>query len=134
MEKLSLILNILLGGTSVFAVIQWILEKKKRAAELKGMEISNDSAQSDVDDKEFETLRKQLEFQDERIAAYESKMKQCDAICDEMRQELISIKKIKYDLESQVISLKSKLSSRESDYQRDSCMRCGCPDRESPKK
>lgn len=128
---ISIVLNFLLGGTTLFSVIQWAAEKRKRKLEADGIAITNAASQVEVDDKEFETLKKQLQFQDERIASYEQKMKERDKLDDEMRNEMIDIRRSKYELEVKVMKLSRQLATKEEEYARDACFVRGCEKRQS---
>ncbi len=125
MTPLSWILTFILGGTNVWTVIMYVLERKKRTLE-------NKSAQTDIDDKEFETLKKQLEYQDIRLNNYEQKMREMDTIYDDMRAQMVELKRGKYDAELLVMKLTQKLSEKEREYTRDACMVRECPSRLKP--
>ena len=121
----SYILNVLLGGTSVVAIVKWISEKKKR-------DIENAGKQIEVDNLEFETLKRQLEFQDERFNSLEAKMKERDKLDDEMRNEMIVVKRSKYELEVTVLRLSNQLTVKEEEYNRDACLNKECKVRQKP--
>ncbi len=118
MTHLSWILTFLLGGTNVWTIVMYALECKKRALEHK-------SAQADIDDKEFETLRKQLEYQDTLISRYETKLHDYDDISDELRRKLFEIKRQKYESEKLVLKLRIK-------YDSDACLDFECRNRILP--
>lgn len=126
MTPLSWILTFILGGTNVWTVVMYVLERKKRALE-------NKSAQTDIDDKEFETLKKQLEYQDIRLNNYEQKMREKETLDDEMRSQMVELKRGKYEAELLVMKLTQKLNENETKYSRDACMVQNCPQRISPK-
>lgn len=130
---ISIILNFVLGGTTLFGLIQWIAERRKRKLETDSVAIGNAASQAEVDDKEFETLKKQLDYQDERLNSYEKKMKERDKLDDEMREEMVKMKQCKYDLEMQVMKLQNKLSVKEEEYRHDACMVHDCTKRISYK-
>lgn len=130
---ISIILNFVLGGTTLFGLIQWFSERRKRKLETDSVAIGNAASQAEVDDKEFETLKKQLDYQDERLNTYEKKMKERDKLDDEMREEMVKMKQCKYDLEMQVMKLQNKLSVKEEKYRRDACMAHDCTKRISYK-
>ena len=125
MTPLSWILTFLLSGTNVWSIVMFVLERKKRTLE-------NKSTQTDIDDKEFETLKKQLEYQDIRINNYEQKMREMDTIYDDMRAKMVELKRGKYDAELLVMKLSQKLSEKESEYSRDACLVRDCPSRKKP--
>lgn len=126
---ISIILNFVLGGTTLFGLIQWFSERRKRKLETDSVAIGNAASQAEVDDKEFETLKKQLDYQDERLNSYEKKMKERDKLDDEMREEMVKMKQCKYDLEMQVMKLQNKLSVKEEEYRHDACMVHDCAKR-----
>lgn len=130
---ISIILNFVLGGTTLFSLIQWFSERRKRKLETDSVAIGNAASQAEVDDKEFETLKKQLDYQDERLNSYEKKMKERDKLDDEMREEMVKMKQCKYDLEMQVMKLQNKLSVKEEEYRHDACMVHDCTKRISYK-
>ncbi|MBR0078116.1 MAG: hypothetical protein IJP72_06950 [Bacteroidales bacterium] len=130
---ISIILNFVLGGTTLFGLIQWIAERRKRKLETDSVAIGNAASQAEVDDKEFETLKKQLDYQDERLNSYEKKMKERDKLDDEMREEMVKMKRCKYDLEMQVMKLQNQLSVKEEEYRHDACMVHDCTKRISYK-
>lgn len=126
MTPLSWILTFILGGTNVWTVVMYVLERKKRALE-------NKSAQTDIYDKEFETLKKQLEYQDIRLNNYEQKMREKETLDDEMRSQMVELKRGKYEAELLVMKLTQKLNENKTKYSRDACMVQNCPQRISPK-
>lgn len=126
MTPLSWILTFILGGTNAWTVIMYVLERKKRSLE-------NKSVQTDIDDKEFEILKKQLEYQDIRLNNYEQKMREKETLDDEMRSQMVELKRGKYEAELLVMKLTQKLKEKETEYSRDACMVTNCPQRISPK-
>jgi len=119
MTPLAWILTFLLSGTNLWSIILYILERKKRNLEHK-------ASQADIDDKEFETLKKQLEYQDVRLNGYEEKMREKEAIDDEMRARLVELKRGKYEAEMLVLKLTQKLNEKNLEYDRDACMVKDC--------
>ena len=107
--------------------------RRKRKLETDSVAIGNAASQAEVDDKEFETLKKQLDYQDERLNSYEKKMKERDKLDDEMREEMVKMKRCKYDLEMQVMKLQNQLSVKEDEYRHDACMAHDCDKRISYK-
>lgn len=125
MTPISWILTFLLSGTNIWSVLMYVMERKKR-------NLDNKSVQSDIDDKEFETLKKQLEYQDVRLDNYEQKMREKETIDDEIRSQMVALKRGKYDAELLVAKLTKKLHEKESEYSRDACMVSNCPQRINP--
>lgn len=126
MTPLAWILTFLLSGTNLWSIVLFILERKKRKLEIK-------SSQADIDDKEFETLKKQLEYQDIRLTSYEEKMREKETLDDEMRARMVELKRGKYEADMLVMKLTQKLNERNLEYDRDACMKKGCAMRESAK-
>ena len=127
--KFWIISTFILGGTNLLQVIEKIVDfyrsrKKDR--------IERASLQGDVDDKEFETMRKQLEFQDKRLEDYERRMREKEENDDRMREELIAMKREKYDLENKYLKLERKYIEKDTQYRRDACMNRDCTIRVSP--
>lgn len=129
---ISIILNFVLGGTTLFGLIQWFAERRRRKLETDSVAIGNAASQAEVDDKEFETLKKQLDYQDERLNSYEKKMKERDRLDDEMREEMVKMKRCKYDLEMQVMKLQNQVAVKDEEYARDACMVRDCGKRIRP--
>lgn len=111
-----------LTGTNAWSVIMYILERKKRQNEVK-------KEQKEVDYKEFATLKSQLEYQDERLEDYEIKLKDRERIDDELRKELIEMKRSKFDSDMRVLKLERKLAERDAAYEVDACINYDCPNR-----
>lgn len=125
-----IISTFILGGTSLWQIIEKIVDiyryrKKDR--------IERQSLQGDVDDKEFETLRKQLEFQDKRLEDYERRMREKEESDDRMREGLITLKREKYELENKYLKLERKYTEKSTQYNRDACLNRECELRQRPK-
>lgn len=119
MTPIAWILTFVLSGTNLWTIVMYFLDKRKR-------DLENKSSQADLDDKEFETLKKQLEYQDSLIEKYEAKLKERDSIDDELRSELMIIKRGKFEAEKLVLKLQIK-------YDEDACLQLNCPNRIKPK-
>lgn len=127
MSPLAWILTFLLSGTNLWSIILFILERKKRKLDIK-------ASQVDIDDKEFDTLKKQLEYQDIRLNNYEEKMREKETLDDEMRAQMVELKRGKYEAEMLVMKLTQKLNERNIEYDRDACMLKDCSMRVSAKR
>jgi hypothetical protein len=121
-EVVLLITTFIFGGTNVWTIILYIIERKKRKLDLT-------SQQQAIDDKEFDTLKNQLDYQDERIKNYEAKMKERDALDDELRAAMLDLKRGKYDADITALRLSRKLKEKELDYERDACLNYNCTQR-----
>lgn len=115
----------LMGGTNVWTIVMYFLERKKR-------KIEQTNNVKDVDLKEFETLQKQLEYQDERMENYETKLREREKIDDELRKELTEIKRGKYESDMLIMKLQRKISEKDILYANDACMDQSCPNRVKP--
>lgn len=112
------IITTVFGGTSVWGIIMWLLERKKR-------NLDTANVQQDIDDKEFEGLKKQIEFQDARILNYDAKLNTYEQLFDELRNNYLTIKKNKFEIEQKVLDLEKKLFlSKKSE-----CLVDNCPNR-----
>ena len=74
----SAVLNFLLGGTTVWSIIQWLSEKKLRKIEEKSKETS-------LETQRFEALTQQIEYQKQLIAEYISNEQARDELDDPPR-------------------------------------------------
>ena len=59
----SAVLNFLLGGTTVWSIIQWLSEKKLR-------KIDEQSKETSLETQRFEALTQQIEYQKQLIAEF----------------------------------------------------------------
>lgn len=117
------------GGTSLWQIAEKIVDAYRSR---KKEQIERQSLQGDVDDKEFETMRKQLEFQDKRLEDYERKMREKEESDDKMREELIAMKRKKYELEDKYLKLERKYAEKDTLYRRDACLNRECAVRVPP--
>lgn len=124
-----IITTFLLGGANLWQVVEKIVD---RYSNRKKERIERQSLQGDVDDKEFETMRKQLEFQDKRLEDYERRMREKEESDDRMREELIAMKRKKYELEDKYLKLERKYIEKSTLYNRDACLNRECAVRVPP--
>lgn len=116
------ILSILFGGTSIWGLIQHFLDRKKRKVD---NQLDHAAKQHDLDDKEFELLKKQLDFQDGRLMSYEQKLKIQEELFDELRTDYITIKKEKFELYNKFF----ELQNRYNNLKQKECLVEDCPHR-----
>ena len=82
----SAVLNFLLGGTTVWSIIQWLSEKKLRKIEEKSKETS-------LETQRFEALTQQIEYQKQLIAEYISNEQARDELDDKQRELIATLKR-----------------------------------------
>lgn len=112
--KFWILTTFIFGGTSLWQVIEKIIDLHRNR---KRNRIETQGAQNDVDDKEFETMRKQLEFQDKRLDDYERRMREKEEMDDRLREDLIALKREKYELENKYLKLERRYAEKETQYQ-----------------
>lgn len=108
----------LLGGTNVWTVIMYILERKKRNIDLKG-------TKAEVDQKEFSTVRDQFEVFDKRLESYAQSLLEAENLNKKLRSEMQEMEKSKYALEIKIIKLE-KLILQKSENE---CINFECRNR-----
>lgn len=109
MMIISFIINILLGGTSIFGLIKYISEKKLR-------KIGEMKEEKNLDLQNFEALARQIDYQEELLTKYAENKKKAEELEDERDQLIIKLKRNATDLELEKISLQKKLVIAESLY------------------
>jgi hypothetical protein len=120
MMIISFIMNILLGGTSIFGLIKFISEKKlRKIGELK--------EEKNLDLQNFEALAKQIDYQEELLTKYAENKKKAEELEDERDRLIIQLKRNATDLELEKISLQKKLAIAESLV----CKNTECKERKS---
>lgn len=127
--KFWILTTFIFGGTSLWQIVEKIIDAYRSR---KKDQIERQQLQGDVDDKEFETMRKQLEFQDQRLEDYERKMREKEENDDKMREELIAMKRNKYELEDKYLKLERKYIEKSTQYNRDACLNRECALRVHP--
>ena len=114
----SAVLNVLLGGTTVWSIIQWLSEKKLRKIEEKSKETS-------LETQRFEALTQQIEYQKQLIAEYISNEQARDELDDKQRELIATLKRNSARIETEKIELERRLSLSQAWE----CHRKDCPDR-----
>lgn len=115
----SFILNIILGGTSIWSIIQWISERKLRKIEEKSKETSLESQR-------FEALKQQIEYQKQLLDEYISNEQARDEIDDKQRELIANLKRNFARIETEKIELERQLSISRA-YE---CYRIDCTERQ----
>ncbi len=98
----SAVLNFLLGGTTVWSIIQWLSEKRLRKIEEKSKEIS-------LETQRFEALTQQIEYQKQLIAEYISNEQAKDELDDKQRELIATLKRNSARIEAEKIELERRL-------------------------
>lgn len=114
----SAVLNFLLGGTTVWSIIQWLSEKKLRKLEEQSKETS-------LETQRFEALTQQIEYQKQLIAEYISNEQARDELDDKQRELIATLKRNSARIEADKIELERQLTLSRAHE----CHRKNCPDR-----
>ena len=114
----SAVLNFLLGGTTVWSIIQWLSERKLRR-------IDEQSKETSLETQRFEALTKQIEYQKQLIAEFISNEQARDALDDKQRELIATLKRNSAKIEADKIELERQLTLSQA-YE---CHRKECPDR-----
>ena len=114
----SAVLNFLLGGTTVWSIIQWLSEKKLR-------KIDEQSKETSLETQRFEALTQQIEYQTRLIAEFISNEQARDEIDDKQRELIATLKRNSAKIEADKIELERRLTLSQA-YE---CHRKECPDR-----
>ena len=114
----SAVLNFLLGGTTVWSIIQWLSERKLRR-------IDEQSKETSLETQRFEALTKQIEYQKQLIAEFISNEQARDALDDKQRELIATLKRNSTKIEADKIELERQLTLSQA-YE---CHRKECPDR-----
>jgi len=118
METLTIIsalLNLGLGGTTVWSIIQYLGEKKLRAIEMKEKE-------STLESQQFRALTEQIEYQKQLIKEFIANDRERDEINDKQREFILTIKRQSHQIESDKIELERQLAiSRAYECKRNDC-------------
>ncbi|MDR0207068.1 MAG: hypothetical protein LBI45_07440 [Bacteroidales bacterium] len=112
---ISAILNVGLGGTTIWGIIKFLGEKKLRALEMKEKE-------SNVESQQFRALTEQIEYQKKLIQEFIANERQRDELSDKQRELIITIKRQSHQIESDKIDLERQLAiSRAYECKRNDC-------------
>lgn len=114
----SAVLNFLLGGTTVWSIIQWLSEKRLR-------KIEEQSKETSLETQRFEALTQQIEYQKQLIAEFISNEQARDALDDKQRELIATLKRNSAKIEADKIELERRLTISQA-YE---CQRKECPDR-----
>ena len=114
----SAVLNFLLGGTTVWSIIQWLSEKRLR-------KIEEQSKETSLETQRFEALTQQIEYQKQLIAEFISNEQARDALDDKQRELIATLKRNSARIEADKIELERQLTLSQA-YE---CHRKECPDR-----
>ena len=114
----SAVLNFLLGGTTVWSIIQWLSERKLRR-------IDEQSKETSLETQRFEALTQQIEYQKQLIAEFISNEQARDALDDKQRELIATLKRNSARIEADKIELERQLTLSQA-YE---CHRKECPDR-----
>lgn len=104
---LSMILNFVFGGTTLFGLIKWRGERKLRDIDAKKEE-------KNLDVQNFDALVKQIEYQEELLAKYIENKRKAEELEDERDKLIIEMKRNQTNLELEKISLQKKLTVAEA--------------------
>ncbi len=107
MMNISFIMNILLGGTSIFGLIKFISEKRLR-------KIGEKKEEKNLDVQNFEALVRQIDYQEDLLTKYAENKKKSEELEDERDRLIIELKRNQTNLELEKISLQKKLAIAES--------------------
>lgn len=122
---LSMVMNFVFGGTTLFGLIKWRGERKLRYIDTKKEE-------KNLDVQNFDALVKQIEYQEELLAKYIENKRKSEELEDERDKLIIEMKRNQTNLELEKISLQKKLTIAETLYEnvKDSiCKKNECKER-----
>jgi hypothetical protein len=112
---ISAILNLGLGGTTIWSIISYLGEKKLRVLERKEKENTLESQQ-------FRALTEQIEYQKQLIKEFITNEKERDEINDKQRELILTIKRQSHQIESDKIELERQLAlSQAYECKRNDC-------------
>lgn len=103
----SMILNFVFGGTTLFGLIKWRGERKLR-------DIDQKKEEKNLDVQNFDALVKQIEYQEELLAKYIENKRKAEELEDERDKLIIEMKRNQTNLELEKISLQKKLTVAEA--------------------
>lgn len=103
----SMILNFVFGGTTLFGLIKWRSERKLR-------DIDQKKEEKNLDVQNFDALVKQIEYQEELLAKYIENKRKAEELEDERDKLIIEMKRNLTNLELEKISLQKELTVAEA--------------------
>ncbi len=101
----------LLGGTNIWTVVMYFLERGKRQQEVRG-------TAADVDHKEFETMRDQFEVFDKRLENYSSALLAAESTIKELRDLNDELQKDKLDMGLKIFKLEQASKQKDEELVR----------------
>ena len=107
MMIISMVMNFIFGGTTLFGLIKWRSEKKLR-------DIDQKKEEKNLDVQNFDALVKQIEYQEELLAKYIENKRKSEELEDERDKLIIEMKRNQTNLELEKISLQKKLTVAET--------------------
>ena len=107
MMILSMIMNFIFGGTTLFGLIKWRSERKLR-------DIDQKKEEKNLDVQNFEALVKQIDYQEDLLTKYAENKKKAEELEDERDRLIIELKRNQTNLELEKISLQKKLAIAET--------------------
>lgn len=90
-----------LGGTNVWTIIMYISERRKRKLEEKGQQLN-------VDAQEFNNLKQQLEYSDERIKMFYEQLTKMEKVIVELRSNLLKEQQLNSELQLKLTDVEAK--------------------------
>lgn len=112
---ISAVLNLGLGGTTIWSIIKYLGEKRLRTLEMKEKENSLESQQ-------FKALTEQIEYQKKLIQEYIANERERDELSDKQRELILTIKRQSHQIESDKIEIERQLAiSRAYECKRNDC-------------
>ena len=120
MMIISMVMNFIFGGTTLFGLIKWRSEKKLR-------DIDQKKEEKNLDVQNFDALVKQIEYQEELLEKYIDNKKKSEELEDERDRLIIEMKRNQTNLELEKLSLQKKLAIAESLV----CKNSHCKERQS---
>jgi len=115
---ISAILNLGLGGTTIWSIIKYLGEKRLRALEMKEKE-------SNLESQQFRALTEQIEYQKKLIQEFIANERERDEINDKQRELILTIKRQSHQIEYDKIELERQLVIAKASE----CKRNDCQDR-----
>lgn len=110
MMILSMVMNFIFGGTTLFGLIKWRSERKLR-------DIDQKKEEKNLDVQNFEALVRQIDYQEDLLTKYAENKKKAEELEDERDRLIIELKRNQTNLELEKISLQKKLAIAESTLQ-----------------
>jgi len=112
---ISAILNIGLGGTTIWSIIRYLGEKKLRTLEMKEKE-------NTIESQQFKALTEQIEYQKQLIKEFIANERERDELADKQRELILTIKRQSHQIESDKIELERQLAiSKAYECHRNEC-------------